>query len=760
MRNWAKNFLYLILIVFFFSGSIFCGIGIIESLNEVNINLVYFIFNWYKLVDETLLVNNSLFLLFIGSFSWTVVIFYFQRIKTTQYRSILKSISVFFIFWLNLIIFTWLAGLSLYRSFWFIVHIFFVSWVYIGLNCSVIVILISLSSRLKSKIFAVFQRLDNLKFIHVTEKLEPAFLMFIQVILGIYLSIADITVPTIFHGHAVLTSIMLIVFTGIATDLLFLIKDYYIRIPEEEERITRNKVKLILIQTKRIIAKKIIRNPEKVFELIIESLERTIKYYAKIQKNEEDKILLKDLERSLIQVHEKRGNMYNSRALRSYKKSILDDAQNEWNLALNDFQLCLEQSKLGSYSLEYCEQRILDIKDILTKIELEIILFDTDEELNQVKTSRKLLKKDLPKAIELINKIILSYSEAKEKTDQSNELKEIKEKLASRIQETQLFRSQLQDKMDESIGLMEIPAILNERDRDSILSIIREYEFIGGQIRFKVAIINNTSYTFTNLRLAFNLPDALKWIIHEPKYERKGDSILISKLGAHEKHAVSLYLEPINCMESSVNVTVSFFDAKDKPHAVPMKPKMIAISCPIFFTEDEANLARVKSLRRSLANRDKKVFPIANPEKGASIFSSILLVLGKFDIKLVFREFDEEINFGEAWFYGITKVKKNRIIPHVMLDTENKVLEFEVAGDDAEQITSFLAEVSDRVRRKLIHDKVIKPEEKFFDMRITVMSNFCPYCYTLISDDLVQQFLQGDSIKCKNCYANINLDER
>jgi hypothetical protein len=95
-----------------------------------------------------------------------------------------------------------------------------------------------------------------------------------------------------------------------------------------------------------------------------------------------------------------------------------------------------------------------------------------------------------------------------------------------------------------------------------------------------------------------------------------------------------------------------------------------------------------------------------------------------------------------------------------MLDTENKVLEFEVAGDDAEQITSFLAEVGDRVRRKLIHDKVIKPEEKFFDMRITVMSNFCPYCYTLISDDSVQKFLRGESISCKNCLAIINLDER
>ena len=57
MRNWAKNFLYLISIVFFFSGIIFCGIGIIESLNQVNINLIYFIFNWYKIVDEELKIT-------------------------------------------------------------------------------------------------------------------------------------------------------------------------------------------------------------------------------------------------------------------------------------------------------------------------------------------------------------------------------------------------------------------------------------------------------------------------------------------------------------------------------------------------------------------------------------------------------------------------------------------------------------------------------------------------------------------------------
>ena len=93
-----------------------------------------------------------------------------------------------------------------------------------------------------------------------------------------------------------------------------------------------------------------------------------------------------------------------------------------------------------------------------------------------------------------------------------------------------------------------------------------------------------------------------------------------------------------------------------------------------------------------------------------------------------------------------------------MLDGVNKVLELEVYGDEAEQITAFLAEVGDRVRRQLILEKVIKPEEKFYDMRVTIMSNFCPYCYTLISSEMVQRFLGDESIQCKNCSATINLD--
>lgn len=742
MRKWVKIFLYLVPIVCFFSVSVIWVIHILNS------NFFY----------EYQLYFDSIYFLLIGCSFWAIVLIYFKKNKTTQIRSVIKSISLLYIFWLNLIVLCWIAGIPNYWNFWFIIHIFLILWLSIGLIIFLVVILFSFSSSIKSRFYIRFQRLTDVKFIRILDKFEMVLLLFIQTILGIYLVFSNITSHIrIFEFYQAYTFIIIITIIIVTDDLLFLF-NFILSLKKSKDIYTPERKELLYLITRRKIDKKSPKYSKKSLEKIIKILEEGIEYF-KIKESKEDNRKLRTLNLSLINAYENRGKLHHSNSLKLHKKSLLYQAQDECNFALNDFQACLDlgRSVKFNHSIENYEQKTLNLKLTIKKLEIEILILETDKKLKEVKN---LQKKDIPRAIEMINSLIRSYSDAKEKAEQSNELVELVEKLQLKIQNAQLFRSQMQEKMDEAIGLKTIPSILNERDRDSILSVIREYEFIGGQIRFKVGVINNTSFTFTSLRLAFDLPEALKWIIHEPNYERKGDSILIAKLGAHEKKALSLYLEPINCMESSVNVTVSFFDAKDKPHAIPMKPKMVVISCPIFFTENEANLARVKSLHRSLDNRDKKVFPIPDPEKGALIFSSILIVLGKFDIKLVYKEFDDENNFGEAWFYGITKVNKNRIIPYVMLDSENKVLELEVSGDNAEQITAFLAEVSDRVRKQLIHDNVIKPGEKFYDMRITVMSNFCPYCFTLISSELVQKFLSGKSIQCKNCYAKINLDER
>lgn len=290
------------------------------------------------------------------------------------------------------------------------------------------------------------------------------------------------------------------------------------------------------------------------------------------------------------------------------------------------------------------------------------------------------------------------------------------------------------------------------------IEIKREYEFIGGKVRFKTSLKNNSGYNITDVNINY-IPEALKWIITAPKYEKKGDSVIISKIGKDDTKSVSLYLEPINCVESSINATISYFDIQNNPIAIPMKPKKISITCPIFFTEEEVNLARVKNLHNSLSHRDKKIFPIIKIDKLDSFFNVAISVLKTHDIKLIDQEFIEEEKTAEAWFYGITKVKKNRVITHIFLDGVRRIFLIKVSGDSEEQITSFLAEIGSAIREKLIDDNILSRKDNFWDIGTSVLSYVCPYCYSHISSEFVQKYLEGKSFKCKDCGVYIPKSE-
>ena len=212
-------------------------------------------------------------------------------------------------------------------------------------------------------------------------------------------------------------------------------------------------------------------------------------------------------------------------------------------------------------------------------------------------------------------------------------------------------------------------------------------------------------------------------------------------------------------MESSINATISYFDIQNKPVAIPMKPKKISITCPIFFTEEEVNLARVKNLHKSMSHCDKKRFPIIKIDKLNSFFNAAISVLKTHDIKLIDQEFIEEEKTAEAWFYGLTKVDKNRVVTHIFLDGVRRIFLFEVSGDSKVQITSFLAEIGSAIREKLINNNILSRKDKFWDINISVLSYFCPFCYSHISSEFVQKYLKGESFKCKHCGVYIPKSE-
>ncbi len=766
------------------------------SLNtNYNITLYFeWIFGWGSIYSYLDVYSNVLHSYFIGCFSWSIVVYYFGTINRKRFRRGIKSVIMFYPFWLGISIFVSSIGFSSFSNVWILVHVLLRFWVGAGLLIAGIMVLNFVAYRihkpiLKDRLFRATMELDKMpsdprssiiKFADLLEKLQLKMLVLIVLIFGVFFIISS-TIGT--AGINYLTSVYLF-FTLIIINFLYDINYLFSEKKEYPEHIKIKKNLPFVSNFDRLLNKfkKLIDDgntfySEESYELAIESWREAVNIYSRfsnmvIQKKM-IKVNIRTLKENLYDAYNGAVILHLKNAQEEYTNLELETARGEWNSAIEDLNAILRLRKFGKSKVSRKEIRlkIEDITSNLKRLEIESIIKKADDEL---KSAHILQDQELAKTIKSTDDLILMYSNAKKKAQNFNLYKEYAEKIQNRLLNVRVFQEKLQEKLDKSMGItplekrvkfdvdelseFEIASVIKDEIIKQILSIVREYEFIGGQVRFKVGLVNNTNYPLTNFRITFDLPKSLKWIMHEPNYERKGDSILIPKLGAKEKRAVSLYIEPLNCMESHLNATVSFFDVKDKPHAIPMKPKMIAISCPIFFTESDANLARVKSLRRNLTHRDKKVFPIIDSEKAQSIFNSILSVLEQFDIKLISKEFFEDNNFGEAWFFGVTKVKKERLVMNVLLDGDRKTLEFEVSGNNEEQITAFLAEIGDRVRQKLIENNIITSEEGFYDMRIAILSCLCPYCYTLMSSESVEKFSNGEIIVCENCRVNIKID--
>ncbi len=187
-----------------------------------------------------------------------------------------------------------------------------------------------------------------------------------------------------------------------------------------------------------------------------------------------------------------------------------------------------------------------------------------------------------------------------------------------------------------------------------------------------------------------------------------------------------------------------------------MRPKVIGITYPLFFTEEDSNLARVESLYRQLTHKDKKILPIHKDQDLQKIFNLLLKVGGSHQIKLVSKEFSAENKYGKILYYGLTKVKKQKMVIVFLLRGVEQSIEVEIAGDNEETITALLAEIENQLRVIFTKEKVIKSGDKFHEMKTSVILGYCPFCGANFDSAQQEDFIKGNSITCEYCDKVIN----
>jgi hypothetical protein len=236
--------------------------------------------------------------------------------------------------------------------------------------------------------------------------------------------------------------------------------------------------------------------------------------------------------------------------------------------------------------------------------------------------------------------------------------------------------------------------------------MLSEVEFFQGFVRLKVAVRNDTKTVITNVATDISYDvNVLRVARIQPEYEMSGAKVFLGTIGPREKKTVAYYLDPLICQESDVDGTASYKDSEGAFHTITMKRRRADIVCPIFFTEENANTAMLKRLiKEELVEQDSKLFTIPKILVPADALALAKEVIRGHDVRFVreFIEEGEENAFrGEAWFYGVTKVKKDKMVIRTSVWEERKTVEFFVASSRMEAITGLLAELGQNLNRAL-----------------------------------------------------------
>ena len=227
-------------------------------------------------------------------------------------------------------------------------------------------------------------------------------------------------------------------------------------------------------------------------------------------------------------------------------------------------------------------------------------------------------------------------------------------------------------------------------------SLIREYEFFGGCIRVKISVKNTSSLAVLDAALELESDER---ILHfdrcEPEYPEKKGKIVLGNINPNTDRTVAFYLDPLICAKegTDVNCRVSFKDAFGRPDSVQMEPLKIKVVCPIFRTEQDVNIGRLKELVSGLQFHDSKVYIIPKKLEISELLGTCRNVIQLHDVRHIktFKTTDEKTY--EAWYYGKTKVMKKDLVIKCAICKDTESIEVFASGNDPADITGLLAEI-------------------------------------------------------------------
>jgi len=244
------------------------------------------------------------------------------------------------------------------------------------------------------------------------------------------------------------------------------------------------------------------------------------------------------------------------------------------------------------------------------------------------------------------------------------------------------------------------------------IEVVRDYDFQGGQLHFKVVVRNHSDVAIHAIKVILDAPSS---------YKQKQEVISIPVLEPGNSRGVDFYLEPRECGISSVSGTVIYKDPKGKRNTINIKTKEVQIKCPLVCT----NLDTIEDCQLTIQNlpSDARAFLIADLDPRLA-YRAAQRTLKSFDTRAVTSHEtgqDEEYK-AEAWYCAEAKVTGGRIITRIYIDAKNQSLEVRVWCGNPGQLTGFLAKIIEILFEQIGIIRKIKSEEREKTLDVMVIT--------------------------------------
>ena len=298
------------------------------------------------------------------------------------------------------------------------------------------------------------------------------------------------------------------------------------------------------------------------------------------------------------------------------------------------------------------------------------------------------------------------------------------------------------DKIEKYIAIK----IGNEIEKPIIVK--RAYDYVGGNIRFKVVVENKSDKSIIDILVKLDIKE--QFAVEESLKK-------IAVLDPEESRGVDFMLTPLACGKSNVQGTVSYLDNEGHQYFNEIKPDLIQIKCPLV-------QPKILNLLDVLKMKDKfQISQMVIPYKGIS--QKIAFRIAKDQIASL--DVSEIVGTGDEYstiFSGEAKITRNSLLVDLNVIPDN--ININVYMGNLKEATGFLAYIKSLIRVAMDYSKQISTSVEMissiifnafeFSLRLSELFDLC---YKKESVENILLIIKELQIKSNSYFPELKLEE-